>query len=1213
MKTPRLFPRYLACTLPGAFLFLTPALSTPARAQAVPTPRVADTPAEKKEKDVVELSPFEVKTEKDSGYFAENTLAGSRLNTNLADIAASITVVTKQQMNDTASLDINDVFRYEANTEGSGSYTPAGPGAQNRNQLQDIIGGSTFGNDGTTTTNAQANRVRGLTAPDAAINYFPTNSRIPFDAYNTESVEISRGPNSLLFGLGTPAGIVNQTAAHAALNRDTSEVQLRTDQYGTFRTSLAVNRSLLRDKLAFYGAFLLNKQEFQRKPSSDLTQRQYAAITYKPFKNTVIRGFAEGFREHANRPNSLTPRDFVTPWLDAGRPAYDPITRSITIQSTGQVIGPYVFDALSPGRNPAVAVGTAGLTTPTSPYFVSGITFTGASNRPIELINGASMFATFATIQGFYPPVQTNPVTATPTAVTSGWVPQDPRYTIFDRNWASSNNPPSPTTVINGKTYTYGSWNWRSVTNKSIYDWTKYNTVQQNFSYLRAGNYNLEAEQQILPNLFFSAGWLRQDVDSSENNSVGQLGAPTLQIDPNVNLPDGRANPYFGKPFVSASGTDTFFHPELDDNYRAMLAYDLDLTQHGNFLKYFGHHRFLGMWQEQDAIQKVERWRLSFTTGDADGTLRVVPNLAPPGASLWNGTTVNQWYYMASPGSPQAKVTSGSGSYGNRGWNSPYSLPVSFYNYSTGQFQNDQLTEQINFADNGSYTLQREVKSSNFAVQSNLLGDRLITTLGWRHDDYRARKTTGGQITRVDGTVVAPALAAADIYHYGNGQADYNLIMNRWGRWDKLSGQTKTLGGALRPFKDWSVTRNLGGGSELSEFVQGLTFYLNRSDNFNPPGNYQTDYFNRSLPKPTGKDKELGIGFSALHNKLVARINWFTTDNQNERTGAASTLLTRLVYGDTTLMVPWAKAVVRLRHGANTSVTTWNSEATNPIDTNPTLTSEVWSMLQLPVNYYTGLSSGATQDSQSKGYEVQLTYNPTPNWTMKVTGARQAVIYSHIAPQYDVWLAKRMPVWLAATAPEIADFTDSNGTNYSLKNFWNGYGYSSAALNPDISGFNNTSSQNYFNNNVVSQVAASKALEGAVAPDQRKYHASVLSNYRFGEGRLKGFSIGGSLRWESQAAIGFFGKVGDPTAPLNINAIDVTRPVYDKGNYYADVWFGYSRKIYGDKIGLKIQLNINNVNESGRLEPLTVNFDGSPWGYRIVDPRQFVLTTTFSM
>jgi outer membrane receptor protein involved in Fe transport len=156
----------------------------------------------------LELSPFTVTTEKDTGYFAENTLAGSRLNTNIADIAASITVVTKQQMDDSASTNINDVFRYEANTEGSSTYTPYNTDGRGTNK--DTIGGYTLGNDGTTITNAQSNRVRGLSAPDAALNYYPTNNRIPFDSYNTQSIEIARGPNSLLFGLGSPAGIVTR-------------------------------------------------------------------------------------------------------------------------------------------------------------------------------------------------------------------------------------------------------------------------------------------------------------------------------------------------------------------------------------------------------------------------------------------------------------------------------------------------------------------------------------------------------------------------------------------------------------------------------------------------------------------------------------------------------------------------------------------------------------------------------------------------------------------------------------------------------------------------------------------------------------------------------------------------------------------------------------------------------------------------------------------
>ena len=78
---------------------------------------------------VIELSPFVVGASNDRGYQALNTLSGTRLNTKLEDLGSSITVVTKQQMDDTAVLDLNDVFLYEANTEGTGNSTAKPPTA----------------------------------------------------------------------------------------------------------------------------------------------------------------------------------------------------------------------------------------------------------------------------------------------------------------------------------------------------------------------------------------------------------------------------------------------------------------------------------------------------------------------------------------------------------------------------------------------------------------------------------------------------------------------------------------------------------------------------------------------------------------------------------------------------------------------------------------------------------------------------------------------------------------------------------------------------------------------------------------------------------------------------------------------------------------------------------------------------------------------------
>lgn len=1173
---------------------------------------------------VVTLSPFAVETSRDSGYFAENTLAGSRLNTNLADIAASVTVVTKQQMEDTASLDINDVFKYEAGTEGSGSYSPS---IVDRGTVKDTVAGYTFGNDGSTTGNAQSNRIRGLNAPDAAINNFSTNNRIPLDAYNTQSIEISRGPNALLFGLGTPAGVVNQNAAQAVLNRESTSVTLRTDHNGSFRTSLALNRPLFKDKLAIYGALLYNNQQFERKPSRDLTRRQYGALTYKPFKSTVIRGFAEGFLNDANRPNFFTPRDHITPWLQAGRPAYDPTTRMVTIQDTGRRLGPYVSNVNSPGYTAALnsVIGVNALTNTASPLFVPGIFFDDVG-RPLRRIDNGQVVDFFARQPQFYAPAQTNPATATPTPASLGWTAGDSRYLILDRFWSASGALPNPTANIGGQNFTYGSYQNAGVTNRSIYDWTKYNALQANFNRMRATNYNLEIEHQVLPNLFFSAGWLRQDIDEVSNYTLNSLTGATLRVDTNVRMINGAPNPYFGLPFVSegeGGGLDTFYLPETDDNYRAMLAYDLDLTRNRGWTRLLGRHRMLGLWSEQVVKKQVERWRMNFVDGDPDTRLRYVTNLALPGQQQALSTATMRKHYMASPGAPEARVSHSVGFYGNQGWQAPFTSEVEVWNYQTGQFQKQRIVEQLLFspAGAGQGATQREVETMQFAIQSYLWQDRLITTLGWRKDEYRARVTTTGAITDVTGRVVEPALGNDRLYLNGvTGIINRDLFMGRWNRWDELEGSTKTIGAAFRPFRGQNIVRRLAGeGTWLTNFLDGVTFYYNQSSNFNPPGTFQTDYFNRPLPKPTGEGKDGGIGFNLFDNKLVARVNWYETESQNERTNAANLLLGRLAYGDTTTGIPWASTVQRIRNGLAAgrtlnqiiAVNNWNSDAVNSV-ADAANQQKIYDLLKLPLNYYNGLSSGGTQDSKAKGVEVQLTYNPTRNWTMKFTGSKQEATYKNVAPQYDEWLAERLPVWESIGATDIPDFTDPNtGRRYSLRNFWTGYGYTGVALAENTDG--NTSAQAYFNNVVQSQVALAKALEGAVSPLQRRYRASFLTNYNFSEGRFKGWAIGGSARWESKAAIGFYGKVGNPiNSPTVINLNDVTRPIYDEGNSYVDTWISYSTKIYREKVGLKVQLNINNVTEDGRLMPTQVNFDGSPWAFRIIDPRQYILQATFS-
>lgn len=1172
----------------------------------------------------LELSPFTVRAERDSGYFAENTLAGSRIQTNLADLAASITVVTRQQMEDTASVDINDIFKYEANTEGASSYSPS---IVDRGTVKDTIAGYTFGNNGDTTTHAQSNRVRGLGAPDAGMNNYPVNNRIPLDAYNTQSVEISRGPNSLLFGLGSPAGIVNQNTSYAILNQTNHTVNLRADHNGSMRTSFAFNRPLVRDRLAVNMAFLYDNREFERKPSSDRYRRQYAAVTFKPFEKTVLRAFVENYENDANRPNFFTPRDWVTPWLQSGRPVYDALSRTVRIQDTGAVRGPYLNSNLSPGfvSNAVTPTGFGQLSNVNSVLYVPGIFFNDTS-RPIRLIDGTTVVGHFQrNPTAVLRQADTSPAVNTSAAGTFGFVPRDPRYMILDRGWTSSGGLRAPVPAGGGS---FGSWQNPGVTDRSIYDWTEHNLLQPNFGEVQAANFNVELEQQILPNLFFNAGWLRQDIEEWANYTISQLQGATIAVDTNLYYPDGTPNPYVGLPYIfegEGGGLDTYHNPETVDNYRAMLAYDLDLRNNEGWTRWLGRHRILGLWSKQDSYRQTERWRMNYTDGEDLVHRLFTSNLAVAGTRQPLSTATKRLYYLASPGDPEAAVSHAAGYYGNQGWRGPFGSPIRVYNPYTNTFVNQTITEQILFTSAGNNNAsQRVVDTQQLALQSYLWGDRLIATLGWRKDKYQGRVTTDGTLTDDEGNVIAPAMTNEERFVTGvSGVEDLAAVINRWNRWDRIEGSTKTLGAAFRPFQNHSFIRGLGGeGSQLVEFLDGLTFYYNESDNFNPPQSFQTDMFGKPLPKPTGSGRDGGFGFTLFNEKLVARVNWYETENENERTNAAGTLLTRSSYADTTLGLPWASAVLRLRRGMQQGMSiadivannNWNSDQFINISSEADQRA-LYDMIELPYLYYNGISRGATQQSKAKGVEVQVTYNPTRNWTMKFTAAKNESTYNTVAPEYDAWIAERMPVWLNLAAPDIPDFVDANGRAYSLGDFWSAYGYAAAARIENTDG--NTSTQAYFQNNVESIVALAKALEGAVSPSLRKYQASFLTNYRFDNdawgGRLKGVAIGGSARWQSKAAIGYLGKVGNPVnSPGVINLNDVTRPIYDDGIFNSDLWISYSTRIYNDKVGLKLQLNCNNWTESGRLQPTQVNFDGSPWAFRIIDPRMWIAQATFT-
>jgi hypothetical protein len=154
----------------------------------------------------------------------------------------------------------------------------------------------------------------------------------------------------------------------------------------------------------------------------------------------------------------------------------------------------------------------------------------------------------------------------------------------------------------------------------------------------------------------------------------------------------------------------------------------------------------------------------------------------------------------------------------------------------------------------------------------------------------------------------------------------------------------------------------------------------------------------------------------------------------------------------------------------------------------------------------------------------------------------------------------------------------------------------------------------FFASSVKTPYDVAVANEGKSRPQVRKYRFNLSTSYRlaglgFDREWLKRFTVGGALRWEDKGAIGYYGV---EQLPAVITTLDPHRPIYDKARTYVDLFTSYRMKL-SNRINATIQLNVRNVQENGRLQPISAYPDGTPNAYRIVDPRQFILSATFDL
>jgi hypothetical protein len=943
--------------------------------------------------------------------------------------------------------------------------------------------------------------------------------------------------------------------------------------------------------LGIYIGQVYDSKGFQQKPSADITRRQYIAFSSYPFENrkTKFSGSWERYNNYANDPNGLTPVDYVTPWLTSGQPVWNPLTNMVTYNAgakKGQSVGPYALSSAYPDYNATTKITQALINTSSSPYFVPSMVIASAVHN--------YMFVDQGNVENFFRGSQTG-------LNSPGWVPATvaamtpAQRMINEERMTVSANLPNPAK--------YATWYNPGVISKDIYDWSTININSINNTSTQATTYNLSLDQEILSNLHFQVSWFRQELQQLQDAPLSQANATTLYIDTNQYLPNGAANPHLGQPFVDVYASDVYSEPEINNNWRMMLDYEPDFRgKVPSWLEWVGHHRLLGIFTQHDDVQTNLRYRPAIDGGSANYMPTAAALATPSGYSLASSNSaIEQWIYLGGAKAGAPGYGSSSPGYFNRpDYGGPTSLPITTYSYATNQW----ITEHVNMNSllfNTGGLSQNLQDSKTFFWQSFFWDDRIVGSFGVNEDTVMNRSTLFPTTNPLD-----------TLYMNGFPSPQYWYV---FGPKSYVEGRTETKGVVAHPFKDWSrIDAGANSGNYFDALLRTISFSFNKADNFNPPPAFYTDYFGNALGKPQGKEKDYGIMIATPDNKFFLRATWFNTTSENAIVSLTST--GRANYIDANELKNWATKVVEVQSGQDPANVNFGNVNVYPITT--TMQNQIAALTGLPYNYGGNVGANGqyvnpngTESGVAKGIELEFTYNPLPNWTMKFTWGKQQTTITGAAAQAQAWVNYRMPKWTTASSPLSTVYTLNNGTSMYLGNFWQSYGYDGNVTANSTSGW--TTTQNYYNSVVGSQLAVDEANNGTLAPNEREYSWSYLTNYVIDHGSAKGLSFGGALRYTGQATAGYYGNTKTLNSTGQIAAPDILMPIYTPGRYHIDAWIAYQFKMpWARSVDCKVQLNVSDLTSHGYLQPVSYNFDGTPAAERIIPPRTFSLSSKFS-
>jgi outer membrane receptor protein involved in Fe transport len=275
MQTPMLNHRLAS----RAGIPLALVLAIAARLPAQTTPATGTQSDPSKQEEAVVLSPFEVRTEKDTSYGALNSNTVTLFSVDLQKTPIAADIFTEQFMEDVGTTNVEDLLNgYGA---GAGAVLATPDSDSNNNQPGDRFSVAQMGS-------------RGLSAGDVRYNGFIASGTKTsgHDTFDIERVEQIKGANATLYGSSGVGGYTNTVAKRARFGQasnpnSSAAISSRIDQYGSKRWTYDVNYGMKNIAVRF--VVLDEVQKYRRLFLGARTLGYYGTVSVKLPHNSVLR------------------------------------------------------------------------------------------------------------------------------------------------------------------------------------------------------------------------------------------------------------------------------------------------------------------------------------------------------------------------------------------------------------------------------------------------------------------------------------------------------------------------------------------------------------------------------------------------------------------------------------------------------------------------------------------------------------------------------------------------------------------------------------------------------------------------------------------------------------------------------------------------------------------------------------------------------------